>query len=112
MDRTAEETEQVAVESEEEGSIIWEELSVKQINESEFPGAVPLCRMPKGEVPKLWATELRDTFQPLMEAVAQRRGHSAVSGRSFWASSVNTLAHNQAKPPGSATHEWWPQSLP
>lgn len=97
MDGTAEETEQVAVESEEEGDVIWEELSGKQINESEFPGVVPLCWMPKGEVPKLWATELRDTFQPsqlpLMEAVAQRSGHSTVSGRSVWASCVNTLAH-------------------
>lgn len=65
MDGTAEETEQVAVESEEEGDVIWEELSGKQINESEFPGVVPLCWMPKGEVPKLWATELRDTFHSL-----------------------------------------------
>lgn len=88
------------MESEEEGSIIWEELPGKQIKESEFPGAVALCWTAKGEAPELQATQLTNTLQPLStaltQAAAQRSGHSAMSGRLVLVGSGNRLAQGPA----------------
>lgn len=91
-------------------------ISWKVESESELPGVVVLCQMPAGEVPRLWATELTDTdnplscprcWLPLREGAAQR-WVASLSGlmverdrlRVPWSGGARGLSHSQGVAPG------------